>query len=176
MSRIRGKDTKPEVLLRRLLWAEGLRYRLNKRILGCRPDISFIGRKTLVFVDGCFWHGCPKHYARPRTDEARWSAKLRSNVERDIRQTQVLIEHGWIVLRFWEHEIEADPQSVVAQISSVLHGGQASHRNEYRVVEVRSDPQAEDMEDRILVDLYGDLPELKEKKARSSTKRGPVVI
>ena len=126
MSRIRGKDTKPEVLLRRLLWAEGLRYRLNKRILGCRPDISFRGRKTLVFVDGCFWHGCPKHYARPRTGEARWSAKLRSNVERDIRQTQVLIEHGWIVLRFWEHEIEADPQSVVAQISSVLHGGQAS--------------------------------------------------
>lgn len=106
MSRIRGKDTSPEVFLRRSLWAQGLRYRKHLRILGARPDLAFVGHRLAVFVDGCFWHGCPEHYVRPRGPNHQfWAMKLRTNTDRDARQTLMLEGAGWTVIRIWEHEL-----------------------------------------------------------------------
>src|SRR5262249_18345326 len=112
MRRIRGTNTSPERRIRKVLWSLGLRYRVHARIGRSRPDILFIRPKVAIFVDGCFWHGCPEHYVRPRSREAFWAQKLRSNVLRDCRQTVFLESQGWTILRFWEHEIESKPDRV----------------------------------------------------------------
>ena len=107
MSRIRGRDTVPEVELRRAVWRLGLRYQLNRRVAGIRPDFIFPKMKLAVFVDGCFWHGCPDHYVRPRSSTADfWASKLAQNVARDGRQLKHLQAEGWRVVRVWEHEVE----------------------------------------------------------------------
>lgn len=104
MSGIRGKDTKPEVLVRRALFAAGFRFRLHRRDLPGVPDIVLSGRHVAVFVHGCFWHrhdGC--HYAAvPGTRAAFWKAKLDGNVERDARTVDSLSALGWRVLVVWE--------------------------------------------------------------------------
>jgi DNA mismatch endonuclease (patch repair protein) len=105
MSRIRSRDTKPELILRRILWSRGLRYRLHAKTPFGRPDLVFARKKVAVFVDGCFWHGCPDHYAPPRSQSRFWAEKLRQNVARDRLQTRQLEAHGWRVVRLWEHEI-----------------------------------------------------------------------
>jgi len=103
MSKIRSRDTKPEVLLRRALWARGLRYRV------CygpeRIDIAFPSRKLAVFVDGCFWHGCPEHSHLPKSNEAYWLPKLKRNIERDRAKEARLRAEGWEVIRVWEHDV-----------------------------------------------------------------------
>jgi DNA mismatch endonuclease (patch repair protein) len=104
MSSIRGSDTRPELILRQLLWRAGLRYRVHPRLPG-RPDIVFTRQRIVVFVDGCFWHGCPIHYKRPSTNEIYWDGKFRRNMDRDELVDMILICDGWTVLRFWEHEI-----------------------------------------------------------------------
>ncbi|MGC5686126.1 very short patch repair endonuclease [Pseudomonas haemolytica] len=118
MANIRGQDTAPEMLLRKALWHRGFRFRVNCRVAGARPDIVFISRKLAVFVDGCFWHGCPHHYVMPRTRPEFWSEKLASNTRRDRKQTAALIESGWSVVRFWEHEIESDLARVATDVAN----------------------------------------------------------
>jgi DNA mismatch endonuclease (patch repair protein) len=118
MSRIRGTNTKPELLLRKALWKKGLRYRLHDRIEGARPDIVFRTQKLAIFIDGCFWHGCPEHYVRPRSKSEFWAHKLESNAMRDRAQTLRLIESGWTVQRFWEHEVEKELERVIAVVLS----------------------------------------------------------
>lgn len=120
MSRIKGRDTGPELSLRRSVWALGMRYRLQYRIGRMRPDIVFVGAKLAVFVDGCFWHGCPLHSTMPKNNRDFWEQKLRRNRERDMENTQWLEAKGWRVLRFWEHEIEASPEYCARQIEAVL--------------------------------------------------------
>ena len=85
MSRIRGSDTRPEMVVRRALWSRGHRYRAGYKTPGGKADVAFPGKKIAVFIDGCFWHGCPAHYVRPRSREDFWSAKLLENVQRDRR-------------------------------------------------------------------------------------------
>jgi DNA mismatch endonuclease, patch repair protein len=99
-------DTRPEVALRRLLHAAGLRYRLHRPVPGTRReiDIAFVGPRLAVFVDGCFWHGCPDHGSVPRANAEWWAAKLAANCDRDRDTTRRLTESGWRVLRIWEHE------------------------------------------------------------------------
>ena len=104
MSRNKGRDTTPEVALRKHCWALGLRYALHPKLPG-RPDFVFTRAKVAVFVDGCFWHGCPVHYQAPITRSPFWKQKLDSNRERDVRVTAQIEDAGWRVLRFWEHEI-----------------------------------------------------------------------
>lgn len=87
-----------------MLWSHGLRYRLQVRVSGVRTDFAFPGKKVAVFVDGCFWHGCPLHYSKPRTNADYWRSKLENNVARDRRQTVALERSGWRVIRVWEHE------------------------------------------------------------------------
>ncbi len=119
MSRIRNKNTKPELALRKELWASGLRYRIHCSLPG-RPDIVFPGKRVAVFVDGCFWHGCPEHGVSPKTNAAFWKKKIRGNIERDTMITSKLKGLGWTVLRFWEHEINGDLKGVLDRIKSVL--------------------------------------------------------
>lgn len=116
----RSRDTKPEVAVRRLLHAEGLRYRVNFRPLSelrRTADIVFIRARVAVFIDGCFWHGCPVHYRAPGSNISYWSMKVSRNRCRDMETTKHLEAAGWIVLRFWSHE---DPIIVARQISAAL--------------------------------------------------------
>lgn len=119
MSKIRGKNTKPELKLRRSLWSIGLRYRIHYELLG-RPDVVFVRAKVAIFVDGCFWHGCPEHGRRPKTNIKFWNSKIQKNVDRDLRNTSELRKTGWKVLRFWEHEIKEDVSKLIRKIVSAL--------------------------------------------------------
>lgn len=106
--------------LRRALWGSGLRYRVNARIAGTRPDVLFPRARLAVFVDGCFWHGCPKHYGLPKSNVAFWKAKLAKNVERDTRDLLRLETAGWEVLRVWQCEIKDDVQVIVRRITEAM--------------------------------------------------------
>ncbi|MBI5258358.1 MAG: very short patch repair endonuclease [Burkholderiales bacterium] len=120
MARIRGRDTSPELLLRKALWADGLRYRLRVKTPAGFPDIVFPGAKVAVYVDGCQWHGCPSHYVRPRTRCEFWAEKLAAAVERDIRQTAALEQLGWRVVRVWEHDVHESLCAVVEIVRSAV--------------------------------------------------------
>jgi DNA mismatch endonuclease (patch repair protein) len=120
MSRIRARDTGPEIILRRLLFRSGVRgYRLNYDLPG-KPDIVFVKKRLAVFIDGCFWHKCPVHFVKPETRTDFWMKKIDSNVTRDERVNRTLRESGWCVLRFWEHEIRKAPESAAEKIMSYL--------------------------------------------------------
>jgi DNA mismatch endonuclease, patch repair protein len=111
MSRIRGTNTKPELLLRRYLWRYGARYRIRTKLPG-KPDIVFVRQKMAVFIDGCFWHGCPEHRVMPKSNERFWKTKLEANVARDIKNTKLLKEKGWTVVRVWEHDVKKSLETV----------------------------------------------------------------
>lgn len=113
MARVRQRDTAPEAALGKAMWAKGLRYRKSAKVLGTRPDFSFAAKRIAVFVDGCFWHGCPNHYGAPVGNADFWAKKLTQNRERDERDNQILRSEGWTVFRFWECEINATLQDVV---------------------------------------------------------------
>lgn len=116
----RRRDTKPEIRVRRLLHAAGLRYRVDFRVsstLRARPDIVFTRKRIAVFIDGCFWHGCPMHATMPRANSDYWEPKLARNIARDRETDRALTEQGWSVLRFWEHE---PPDLVAEAISSAV--------------------------------------------------------
>lgn len=102
----RRRDTAPELAVRRILHADGLRYRVDYAPLGGRrrADIVFTRRKVAVFIDGCFWHSCPLHGVAPVRNSEYWGPKLKANVERDRDTSARLSSAGWTVLRFWEHE------------------------------------------------------------------------
>src|SRR4051812_18378656 len=103
MSRIRGKDTSPEVRIRKSLWRKGIRYHLQAKVFG-KPDLYFPGAALAVFVDGCFWHCCPRHATRPKSNAEFWEKKLDGNLKRDFLVNETLNRLGIQVLRFWEHE------------------------------------------------------------------------
>lgn len=114
----RGRNTAPEVAVRSLLHANGLRFRV------CAPlpidrrrsaDIVFTRAGLFVFIDGCFWHGCPDHYVAPVTNSGFWAQKVKGNIARDLDTTARLNSAGFVVIRYWEHE---NPQSVATDIRS----------------------------------------------------------
>jgi DNA mismatch endonuclease (patch repair protein) len=104
MARIRSRGTLPEIKLRKALWSDGLRYRLAYDLPG-RPDLTFVDARLAIFVDGCFWHGCPTHYSAPRTNRNHWARKLRCNVERDLATDDALQRLGWYPFHVWQHEL-----------------------------------------------------------------------
>lgn len=106
MSMIKYRDTKPEASLRKLLFARGVRgYRVHYKLLG-KPDIVFPKKKIAVFIDGCFWHKCPKCFVKPQTNKKFWQEKINSNVERDKNVNKQLKKAGWKVIRIWEHDVK----------------------------------------------------------------------
>jgi DNA mismatch endonuclease (patch repair protein) len=137
MSQIRGKNTGPELVIRKALWALKLRYRTHAAIPG-RPDIIFSAARVAVFIDGCFWHGCALHGVRPKTNRDFWREKIHKNKARDRRVTRLLFAEGWSVLRFWEHEIEDNPRKVTtAIVKAVLKGRRQDIK---KLLPVRSAP------------------------------------
>ncbi|XZF13037.1 very short patch repair endonuclease [Chitinophagaceae bacterium MMS25-I14] len=110
MSRIKGKDTKPEMLVRRFLHAQGFRYRLHVKDLPGKPDIVLPKYKTVIFVHGCFWHGhggC-KYYVVPKTRTDWWLAKINKNIENDQKAMLALQEQGWKIIILWECDLKAN--------------------------------------------------------------------
>lgn len=110
LSRVRRRDTAPEVRLRSLLHGRGLRFRVDHPISGLarrRVDIVFVGPRVAVFVDGCFWHGCPEHSVQPKANAAWWREKIAANRRRDADTDAALTRLGWNVIRVWEHESPA---------------------------------------------------------------------
>ena len=124
MSRVRKRDNGPELAVRRLLHAAGLRYRVAWPVPGQRRrtiDIAFTRARVAVYIDGCFWHGCPVHATSPKANAAWWADKIAANRARDADVTAQLQDLGWTVMRFWEHE---NPPDVVARIVGRLLGAQ----------------------------------------------------
>lgn len=110
------RDTKPELALRSVLHARGLRFRVDSvpfKGLRIRADLVFSKAKIAVFVDGCYWHGCPEHFIMPKTNEDYWSAKIKRNKDRDEATDVSLAEAGWDSIRVWEHE---DPSEAADKI------------------------------------------------------------
>ncbi|SHI78348.1 very short patch repair endonuclease [Propionispora hippei] len=119
MAAIKSRDTRVELKLRKALFAAGYRYRVNYKITG-KPDIVFVGKKVAVFVDGCFWHACPACYREPENNREFWRKKISGNRERDLKVTRELEEAGWLVLRFWEHEVRKNTEPVMEVIRTAL--------------------------------------------------------
>lgn len=120
MSKVKSGDTAPEMALRRALHKAGMRgYRVRAKLPGS-PDIAYTRYRVAIFVDGCFWHGCPHCYSLPQTNRAFWKAKLEENRERDRRATEKLEDMGWRVIRFWEHEVEKDPDGCVRIVGEII--------------------------------------------------------
>jgi DNA mismatch endonuclease (patch repair protein) len=126
MSRQRTRDTAAEVALRRILHRRGFRYRVNQPLTGLprrRADLTFSSKKLVVFVDGCFWHGCTQHKSMPKRNDVWWAEKLRRNAERDKETDAFLRSQGWTVLRIWEHE---DPDEAADRVENALQATPAS--------------------------------------------------
>lgn len=124
MSRIRGKNTKPEIMLRSMLFRHGYRFRIHKKGLPGKPDVVLPKYKTAIFVHGCFWHfhaEC-REGRIPNTNTKFWKEKLSKNVEKDKRNIAALNESGWRVIVIWECEIEKDIKGVINKIQNVLSG------------------------------------------------------
>src|SRR4051794_39098308 len=116
----RRVNTRPELALRSALHRRGLRYRLHdapEADLRCRADVVLRNSRVAVFVDGCFWHGCPEHGTKPATNSGYWNPKIERNVLRDIRNTAALEARGWAVVRVWEHEDAQLAAERIAQIA-----------------------------------------------------------
>ena len=118
------RDTTPEIALRSALHRAGLRYSKDvspEPSLRCKADVVFRREKVCIFIDGCFWHGCPIHFHTPRTNSCWWEEKINDNRRRDRLKRTRLRKRGWIVIRVWEHEITSDKVShLVGRISDTV--------------------------------------------------------
>lgn len=137
MAKVRQKGTDAEVALRRELYRSGLRYRVDYEVLK-KPrrvaDVAFPGLRIVIFVDGCFWHGCPEHGSWPKQNAELWRQKIEANRLRDADTNERLSSMGWTVLRFWEHESPIDAAETVAQVVAMVRfkrctSPAASHKN-----------------------------------------------
>ena len=122
MSRIEGKNTKPEIMVRKWLWSKGYRYKLYNKVLPGKPDIVFTGRKKVIFIHGCFWHRHDCRYFKwPETNIEFWKQKIGSTVDRDNKNYALLSDAGWCYLVIWECETkEKDPENLLRKIEAFL--------------------------------------------------------
>jgi len=129
MSQIKGKDTKPELLVRKFLFSKGLRYTLHDKKLQGKPDIILPKFKTVIFVNGCFWHGhdnC-KYYVIPKTRTEFWKTKIEGNKKRDIDNIIELKNNGWNVIIIYECELKKDKREMT--LNNTLHNIQNQLQN-----------------------------------------------
>ena len=120
MAKIRGKNSVPELLLRKALWAKHIRFRIHKKDLPGRPDLVIDKYRLAVFVDGDFWHGYQWHLRKPKSNQSFWIPKIERNMQRDRFVNQQLTEMGYTVMRFWEHEIRDNLKACVNQLMLYL--------------------------------------------------------
>lgn len=127
MRAVRRRDTAPEVALRTLLHARGMRYLVDRApVVGMRrrADLVFPRARVAVFVDGCFWHGCPEHATMPKSNAEWWAAKLAANVARDRDTDERLVAAGWSVVRVWSHEVPDEAaERVAGAVAATRVGG-----------------------------------------------------
>lgn len=138
MASVRQKGTDAEIALRRELYQRGLRYRVGFEVLK-KPrrvaDISFPGLMIAIFIDGCFWHGCPQHATWPKHNSEFWRQKIEANRTRDTDTNERLQSIGWTVLRFWEHEPPSEAAETVVQTVAMIKSKRCassgrSHKND----------------------------------------------
>lgn len=130
MQQQRRRDTSLELALRRALHAQGYRFRVDHRLepgLRVRGDLVFTRKRVVVFVDGCFWHGCPEHATAPKNNAEWWREKLAANVARDTRNRALLRDMGWMVVQVWEH---VDLQTAVHLVRTALESAQTARKSE----------------------------------------------
>jgi|SRR5690606_32651398 len=123
MSSIKDRNTKPELILRKSLWNNGIRgYRIHWNKVPGRPDIAFLGKKLAIFVNGCFWHRCP-HYEppMPKSHSDFWEDKFKKNVDRDKKKMNQLRKTGWKTITIWECQIKDDLKTAVIKINNKLN-------------------------------------------------------
>ena len=118
----KSKNTKPEILFRKVLWKAGIRgYRLHWKKVPGKPDIAFPGKKIAIFLNGCFWHRCPKcQLSLPKNNSDFWKTKFARNVERDKEKIDALKNENWEVLVIWECELKDDLQAQVERVRKLL--------------------------------------------------------
>ena len=122
MSKIRSKDTKIEILFRKALWKSGFRYRKNSSKYFGKPDIVLPKYKTVIFIDSCFWHNCPKHGYLPKSNLRYWRKKIERNKERDKEVSKHYKKQNWKIFRIWEHEIKKNSAKTILNIEKNLTG------------------------------------------------------
>lgn len=122
MSKIKSKNTKPEIQLRKALWKLGLHYRLNLSNLPGKPDIVITKKKLVIFVDGEFWHGYnwEEKKTKIKSNREYWIKKIEKNMERDVKNTFLLQDMGYTVIRFWEQEIKKSIDGCIQKILEIL--------------------------------------------------------
>lgn len=122
MSKVQ-RNSKPEQVLRKALFRSGYRYSLKYRFkeLNFKPDIVMVSRKVCIFVDGCFWHKCPRCFKAPKSNKRYWNKKIKRNVERDKEQNKWLKKNGWKVIRVWEHQLNKSLEKVVQRFERLLN-------------------------------------------------------
>ncbi len=130
MSRIRCKDTKIEVLLRKELWSRGVRYRKNVKGVEGKPDLAFLSKKVAVFCDSEFWHGYEWDVRKEQIKKNRdfWIAKIERNMERDREVNRILEADGWTVIRFWGKEIQSNVSHCADIVVDVLKNNRQVHK------------------------------------------------
>ncbi|MCY4663298.1 MAG: very short patch repair endonuclease [Acidimicrobiaceae bacterium] len=125
----RSRDTKPELAVRSAVHRRGIRFRVSARPQPELPrtaDLVLRKSRIAVFVDGCYWHGCPEHRTQPSTNAQYWADKIARNIERDAETTDYLQRTGWTVLRFWEHE---NPESVADRVEQSVRAAPRKDTN-----------------------------------------------
>ncbi len=120
MSKIGRYDTKPELLFRNMLFRNGYRYRKNYRVGSKIVDIAFPKKRIAIFIDGCFWHGCPKCYKEPKSNRKYWIPKIKANRFRDRNGSKELRKLGWNVIRIWEHDLGGNLTNIFDKATKII--------------------------------------------------------
>lgn len=148
MAAIKGKDTKPEMIVRKYLFSRGLRFRVQVRKLPGTPDIVMPKYKTVIFVNGCFWHGhedC-KYFRLPKSNVEFWKEKIERNIERDKESMRALLDLGWKVVRVWECELrnKANREDTLNKIyNSITTSGNSGYNLEETDIPMAAEPEAD---------------------------------
>lgn len=148
MAAIKGKDTKPEIIVRKYLFSQGLRFRVQVRKLPGNPDIVLPKYKTVIFVNGCFWHGhegC-KYFRMPKSNVEFWKEKIERNIERDKESMQALFDLGWKVIRVWECELrnKANREETLNKIyNDIISSAGSGYSFEETDVPMAAEPEAD---------------------------------
>lgn len=148
MAAIKGKDTKPEMIVRKYLFSQGLRFRVQVRKLPGNPDIVLPKYKTVIFVNGCFWHGhegC-KYFRLPKSNVEFWKEKIERNIERDRESMRALLDLGWKVIRVWECELrnKANREETLNKIyNSITSSDGSNYSFEETDVPIAAEPEAD---------------------------------
>lgn len=148
MAAVKGKDTKPEMIVRKYLFSRGMRFRVQVRKLPGNPDIVLPKYKTVIFVNGCFWHGhedC-KYFRLPKSNVEFWKEKIGRNIERDRESMQALLDLGWKIIRVWECELrnKANREDTLNKIyKSITSPNGSSYSFEETDIPMAAEPEAD---------------------------------